>query len=209
MKPIAAQPRVMKSTVSASAVYWESARNGRIGRAQDEEAAHRRRPLLHDVCRRTFRSDLLSEIPRAQRLDELGPDDDGGDHGQEAGDQDWDHAPAIFAISAAMPSSPTAREALTSTASPGRRKARAASTAPSTSAAHTAGPYARAGSPTAMTSIVELASELADLPVIPLATCRRARPSRRARRPAAALPLVPRDGRAPPASSRGWRCRRR
>ena len=114
-----------------------------------------------------FRSDLLPEIPRAQRLDELGPDDDGGNHGQEAGDQDWDHAPAIFAISAGMPSSPTAREALTSTASPGRRKARRLRPRPRrrppTRPARTARGLAHADD-----LDLELSGELADLPVIAL-----------------------------------------
>ncbi len=112
---------------------------GKHRRADDQEAAHRRRPLLHDMGCGAFRPDLLPEISRAEDFDELRPDDDGCDHREQAGDQDWDHVRAIFVISAGMPSSPTAREALTSTASPGRRKLLAASTASLSSAAQVAG----------------------------------------------------------------------
>src|SRR5687768_1435301 len=117
------------------------------GRADDQEPAHRRGSLLDDVRGRPFGADLLSEVARTEQLDELRPDDDGGDHRHQARDQDWDHARAKFVISSAMPSRPTARDALTRTASPGRRNVRAASIAPSTPGAQTAGRYARAGSP--------------------------------------------------------------
>ena len=80
MNPIAAQPSTMKSTVSPSAVYCERKRNGNDGRREDEEAAHRRRSLLHDVRRGPFGADLLAEVARAEHLDELRPDHDGGDH---------------------------------------------------------------------------------------------------------------------------------
>ena len=89
------------------------------GGRDDEEAAHGRRALLDDVGCRAFGADLLTEVARAQQLDELRPDDDAGDHRDEAGYQDGDHARAKFAISSAKPSSPTARDAFTRTASPG------------------------------------------------------------------------------------------
>ena len=76
-------------------------------------------PCFTRVRRWALGADLLAEVPRPQPLDELGPDHDGGDHREQARYQDGDHASAKFAISSAMPSSPTAREALTRTASPG------------------------------------------------------------------------------------------
>ena len=139
MKPISAQPSMMKRTVRPSAVYCESARNGIDRRGEDQEPAHRRRPLLHDMGRGPFRADLLSEVARAEHVDEPRPDHDGGDHRDQARDQDGDHARAKFVISSAMPSSPTARDALTRTASPGSSSARATSTASAASSAHATG----------------------------------------------------------------------
>ena len=81
----------MTSTVSPSAVYCESARNGRTAQTR-----MRRPPIVGVPCftrcvARALGADLLAEVARAQRLDEPRPDDDAGDHRQQAGDQDWDH----------------------------------------------------------------------------------------------------------------------
>ncbi len=89
------------------------------GGDEDEQAAHRRRARLDHVPGRPFGADLLADRPAAQPLDELGAEHDGDHHRQEARDQDSDHCSERFSIAAGMPSRPTAREAFTSTASPG------------------------------------------------------------------------------------------
>ena len=88
-------------------------------RREDQEAAHRRRPLLDDVAGRALLADLLAHSGAPQPLDERRADHDGEHHRDEACDQDTDHAPARFSIDAGMPSSPTARDAFTRIASPG------------------------------------------------------------------------------------------
>ena len=72
------------------------------------------------MARRPLLADLLADRLAPQPVDERGPDDDGDHHRDEPRDQDSDHARACFSISAGMPSSPTARDALTRIASPGR-----------------------------------------------------------------------------------------
>src|SRR3546814_15757691 len=60
---------------------------GEHGRADDQQAAHRRRPLLYDVGRRALGPDLLAEVSRAQPFDELGPDTDRSE--ERSGGKQW------------------------------------------------------------------------------------------------------------------------
>ena len=119
-KPTAAQQTVTKRTVSAGSVNFESARNGIDRAEQDQQAAHHRRSLLDHVAGRAVLADRLAELVPAQELDELRPDHDRDDHRDQAGDEDSDHYGVSFARAGAMPSRATERDALTSTASPGR-----------------------------------------------------------------------------------------
>ena len=61
-------------------------------RDHDQEAAHRRRPLLHDVALRSLLPDLLAELVLAQEVDELRAAEDGDHHRQHAREQDFDHS---------------------------------------------------------------------------------------------------------------------
>ena len=86
----------MKSTVSAAAVYCERARNGTTADARIRSPPIVGVPCLTTCAGRPLRADLLAEVPRGAALDELRPDHDGGDHRDQAGDQDTDHARAKF-----------------------------------------------------------------------------------------------------------------
>src|SRR5437868_421094 len=96
-------------------------REERHGRGdEDEQTAHRRRALLAAVRLGAFFPDVLAELIRAQEADEPRSDDDRDDHREDPGGEDSDHAVATLLSSSAIASSPTARDALTRTASPGR-----------------------------------------------------------------------------------------
>ena len=99
------------------------------GAEHDQQAAHHGRPLLDDMAGGAVLPNRLAELVPAHELDELRADHDRDDHRDQAGDQDTDHQPASFARAGATPSSASAREALTSTASPGRSRSRVAATA--------------------------------------------------------------------------------
>ncbi len=92
------------------------------GRRNDEheQPAHGRRPLLDLVRRGPLLADVLAELVPAQERDEAGADDQRQHHCDHARDEDADHAVGTLASASAIASSPTARDALTSTASPGR-----------------------------------------------------------------------------------------
>ena len=192
----AAARRVTKRTVSAGSVYCESARNGSSAQSRIS-----RPPITGVPCLTTWPAGpssriVLAELVPAQELDELRADDDRDDHRDQAGDQDADHLRAVrFASAGAMPSSPTARDALTSTASPGRTSVAQPRRAP------------LAASGTQRVGAVA-ARELADREHVDpelggerrrprggsAARPRRARPCRRGRRPAAAARALARGG---------------
>ena len=113
---------------------------GQCRAEQDQQAAHHRRALLDDMTDGAFLADLRAQLVAAQELDELRPDHDGDDHGDQPRYEDSDHYAVRFARAGAMPSRATEREALTSTASPGTISARAASRAASASGAHASTP---------------------------------------------------------------------
>ena len=121
MKPIAAQPTVRNRSASPAGCTSRARGTDRSG-GENQQPTHGRRPLLDDVARRAFLADLLPDPGATQPLDKGWADHDGEHHRDEAGDQDSDHALARFSIEAGMPSSPTAREALTRIASPGWRR---------------------------------------------------------------------------------------
>ena len=110
------------------------------GAEHDQQAAHHRRSLLDEVAGRPLLADRLAELVAAQELDELRADDDRDHHRDQAGDQDSDHQSEWFASAGAMPSRPTAREALTSSASPGRTSSRSRTSAAAASGDHSPTP---------------------------------------------------------------------
>src|SRR5512133_255006 len=126
------------------------------GREQNQQPAHCRRSLFGDVMLRAFLTDVLAELLSPQEGDELRAGQDRDQQGDHPCQQD--SAQALTAASAsATRSRPTAREALTSTTSPGTTSSAALRAAVSASGAQrvTATPspapsrYARASSPTA------------------------------------------------------------
>ena len=60
-------------------------------REQDEQTAHRRRPLLRDVMLRAVLADVLPELVATEELDEAWPDRDRDDQRHERGDEDPTH----------------------------------------------------------------------------------------------------------------------
>src|SRR5947209_761783 len=102
---------------------------------EDEQAAHRRRALLQPVRLRTLLTNVLAELVPTEELDELRTDDDRHDHRDHACGEDADHVVGICINVWAIASSPMAREALTSTASPGRTTSSSSSAASWTLAA--------------------------------------------------------------------------
>ena len=134
-KPIAAQARVTKKTVSASSVRSEKIRNGSDIDDHDQQAAHRRRPLLDHVPCGPLLADLLPELVAAQELDELRAGDDRDDHREDAREEDLNHAPlprrrAPSRARRRRPRGPSTREPLTSTQSPGCRSRGASGSPP-------------------------------------------------------------------------------
>ena len=89
------------------------------GDDEDQETAHRGRPLLHTMSLGAFFADVLSELVPAQELDELRADEDRHHHRDHPSGEDVDHAVGTWVSAAATASSPIARDALTRTASPG------------------------------------------------------------------------------------------
>src|SRR5262249_48977103 len=88
------------------------------------------------VLLRALLANLLAELPRSQELDEPGPEEDRDQHRRHPGDQDlapvdcrrrhagqgWAHRPGVprcARSSSLTSSSPTGREPLTRTVSPG------------------------------------------------------------------------------------------
>ena len=107
---------------------------GDRGGEQDQQPAHHRRALLGEVVLGPLFPDVLAELVAAQELDELRADQDRDQQGDDPRDQH--PAQALTAASAsATRSSPTARDALTRTQSPGRTAASTAATALSASGA--------------------------------------------------------------------------
>ena len=96
---------------------------------EDQQPAHRRRPLLDLVSLGALFANVLPELVATEEVDELRTDDDRDDHGDHPGDENSDHAAGTRLSAAATASRPTAREALTSTASPGRTTSSSARTA--------------------------------------------------------------------------------
>src|SRR5438128_1786120 len=89
------------------------------GDDEDQQAAHRRRALLGAVMLRPLGTDVLAERVAAQKVDEPRTDEDRDHHRDDGGDEDADQCVGAPASASATASSPTARDALTSTASPG------------------------------------------------------------------------------------------
>src|SRR5438552_17675446 len=112
---------------------------GDRGDDQDQEATHRRRSLLDLVTLGPFCPDVLAELVAAEELDELRTDDDRDDHRDHPSGEDADHAAGTRVSAAATASRPTARDALTSTASPGRTTSSSARSASCTLATHRPG----------------------------------------------------------------------
>src|SRR5919197_949292 len=88
------------------------------GGEQNQEPAHRRRPLLGDVVFWPLLSDLLAVLLAPEVGDELRADEDRNQERDDACDQDSAQARTVASASATT-SRPTAREPLTSTQSPG------------------------------------------------------------------------------------------
>src|SRR3954468_16504421 len=87
-------------------------------RREDDDAAHRRGPRLGVVLLRALLADVLAELARPQERDEPGRQEDADEQGRRPRDQDLAHQPAACSASVTT-SSPTPRDALTSTTSPG------------------------------------------------------------------------------------------
>src|SRR5262249_31333648 len=79
--------------------------------------AHRRRARLRVVLLGALLADVLAELALAQEGDELGGQEDADQQRGRPGDEDLAHHPAACSASVTT-SSPTPREALTSTTSP-------------------------------------------------------------------------------------------
>ena len=85
-------------------------RQERDGRGEeDQQAAHRRRPLLGQVVLGAVLADVLAELVPAQELDELRADDDRHDQRDERGDEDAG-LDAVTIKASATTSRPTERE---------------------------------------------------------------------------------------------------
>ena len=108
-------------------------------REQDQQPAHRGDALLREVVLRTLFPDLLAELVAAEELDEPRSDQERKGERDGSGDEDADHGRGSSSASATT-SSPTEREPLTRTASPGRTSASAISRASAADAAHSSGP---------------------------------------------------------------------
>src|SRR5678815_2457228 len=87
-------------------------------RQQDEQAPHRRRALLGDVVLRPFLADVLAVLLAPQVGHELRADEDRDQQGDDACQEDAAQALTAASVSATR-SRPTARDAFTSTQSPG------------------------------------------------------------------------------------------
>ena len=88
---------------------------------QDQQATGRRRPLLRRMVLQALLADVLAELVLPQEADEGRPAQDRDDHRDECRYEDSGHQLSKFS---ATTSSPTEREPLTSTASPGRSSSR-------------------------------------------------------------------------------------
>ncbi len=108
-------------------------------REQDQQAAHRRRPLLVEVMLRAFLPDVLAELVAPQELDEPRSDHEREGERDGGGDENADHGRGSSSASATT-SSPTEREPLTRIASPGRTSSRAIPRAWVAEPAHSSGP---------------------------------------------------------------------
>ena len=64
---------------------------GHGGGDQDQQAAHRRRPLLDAMALGALLADELAELVAAQELDELRAGDDADHERDQAGEEDLDH----------------------------------------------------------------------------------------------------------------------
>ena len=174
------------------------------GRRENQETSHRRRALLHDVCRRPFRADLLPDIAHAQHFDELArsrrrrPSRSAPRSGQ--GPCSLGEMPRCLRADRAR----RLHEDGVAGRDPGAREIEGVGRV----AAQAAGRYARAASETPMTSTPR-----------PAASAPTSRLRRRRRfaelghspgsRSCASRRRALRDARAPRASSPGSRCRRR
>src|SRR5437588_1394112 len=106
---------------------------------EDQQTSHRRRALLDPMSLRSFLANVLPELVPAQERDELRTDDDRHDHRDHACGEDADHAVGTWVKVAAIVSRPMAREAFTSTASPGRTTSPSSRSASWTLATHRPG----------------------------------------------------------------------
>src|SRR5439155_599376 len=97
-------------------------------REEDQQPAHRRRPLFGDVVPRPLFADVLAELVAPEEVDEPRPDRHRDGEPDRRGDEDADHGRSSNSASATT-SSPTEREPLTRIASPGRTSPSAASRA--------------------------------------------------------------------------------
>src|SRR5918999_2088864 len=125
---------------------------GERGRDQDQHASHHGRASLGPVALRPLLADLLADLAPAQELDELRADHDRDHHRDDGGDEDSGHYAGTPSRAAARCSRPAAREALTSTTSPGRSTAASSSRASAASAARASPPYSSASAPPTATS---------------------------------------------------------
>src|SRR5262249_4186740 len=120
---------------------------GDRGCEHDQQPAQRRRALLHRVVQRPLLADVLTKLVPAEERDERRSAEDRDDHGDEGRYEDSGHQSVKFS---ATTSSPTEREPLTRTMSPGRSSSRRREAASAAVAIHSP-PYTRASSPTAIT----------------------------------------------------------
>src|SRR6266566_6604938 len=129
----AARERREEDRESAQRVVRD--RQERNGRGEeDEEPAHRRRPLLAHVMLGSVLADVLAERVAAQELDEPRADEDRNDERYERCDENSTHDKASATISR-----PTERDPLTSTTSPVCTCSRASPIASAAVAAHASG----------------------------------------------------------------------
>ena len=119
-KPIAPQPSVTNKTAERRNLVLRHGEERRRRDDEDQQAAHRRCSLLDPVSFGAFLANVRAELVAAQELDELRTDEERDDHRDHRRSEDADHAAGTRVRAAAIASSPIARDALTSTASPGR-----------------------------------------------------------------------------------------
>ena len=126
-------------------------------RDHDRDPAHRGRAALGLVALRALGADLLAEALPGEEADEVRREQDGDRQCDPGGDEDAPHA-APSRRSAAIRSSPAAREAFTRTTSPGASSAASSAVAAAASATGRPAPYSGLSTVTSSSTPSSLAS---------------------------------------------------